>query len=195
MTSIAAASRRTPGRRQAAALLCILLSGCSFFSRTKNNIYSIDLATGFLRQLSDIRPGPAPADSPKSAPQRAQLEKEQRDLFQSVRDLLRADSIAKADADLRRSLGLKPIYLMRGEQISDVTASADEYRRVNMLLLRNTSPVNFLDGCALSIPCHAEGEAPVGLMLAGRRMHDGALLSLGLAVERIVAPLLLGSRT
>ncbi len=60
-----------------------------------------------------------------------------------------------------------------------------------MLLLRNASIVNFLDGCALSIPCHAEGEAPVGLMLAGPRMGDAALLSMGLAVEQVVAP---GSR-
>ena len=35
----------------------------------------------------------------------------------------------------------------------------------NGLLLRNPSIVNLLDGCALTLPCHAEGELPVGLML------------------------------
>lgn len=83
---------------------------------------------------------------------------------------------------------LSPTVPIVAPKISDVANSADEFRRVNLLLLRNPSVVNFLDGCALSIPCHAEGEAPVGLMLSGPRMGDAALLSLGLAVEQIVAP-------
>jgi Asp-tRNA(Asn)/Glu-tRNA(Gln) amidotransferase A subunit family amidase len=83
---------------------------------------------------------------------------------------------------------LSPTVPIVAPKISDVANSADEFRRVNTLLLRNPSVVNFLDGCALSIPCHAEGEAPVGLMLAGPRLGDAALLSLGLAVEGLVAP-------
>ena len=39
-------------------------------------------------------------------------------------------------------------------------------------MLRNPSVINFLDGCALSVPCHAPGEAPVGLMIAGLAMQD-----------------------
>jgi aspartyl-tRNA(Asn)/glutamyl-tRNA(Gln) amidotransferase subunit A len=83
---------------------------------------------------------------------------------------------------------LSPTVPIVAPKISDVANSQDEFRRVNVLLLRNPSVVNFLDGCALSIPCHADGEAPVGLMLSGPRMGDAALLSLGLAVERLVAP-------
>ena len=83
---------------------------------------------------------------------------------------------------------LSPTVPIVAPKISDVTDSAHEYRRVNTLLLRNPSVVNFLDGCALSIPCHEEGEAPVGLMISGRRMGDAALLSLGLAAEELVAP-------
>jgi aspartyl-tRNA(Asn)/glutamyl-tRNA(Gln) amidotransferase subunit A len=83
---------------------------------------------------------------------------------------------------------LSPTLPIVATKIVDVAESADEYRRVNMLLLRNASVVNFLDGCALSIPCHADGEAPVGLMVAGPRMGDAALLSIGLAVEQVVAP-------
>lgn len=83
---------------------------------------------------------------------------------------------------------LFPTVPIVAPKISDVSSSRDEYRRVNVLLLRNTSITNFLDGCALSIPCHGEGEAPVGLMLAAPRMGDEALLSMGLAVERVVAP-------
>jgi aspartyl-tRNA(Asn)/glutamyl-tRNA(Gln) amidotransferase subunit A len=51
--------------------------------------------------------------------------------------------------------------------------------------LRNASVVNFLNRCALTIPCHDKGDAPVGLMLVGDRMADHKLLSLGLAVEKL----------
>jgi aspartyl-tRNA(Asn)/glutamyl-tRNA(Gln) amidotransferase subunit A len=63
---------------------------------------------------------------------------------------------------------------------------SDFYRRTNRLLLRNPSVVNFLDGCALTIPCHDPGEAPVGLMLVGRTLEDLKLLGLGIAIEKIV---------
>ena len=94
-----------------------------FFVRS-NNVYSIDLSGGFLRQLTDIRPGPAPVtDSAKAQGQRGRLEQQQRDLFESVRDRIRADSIARAERLQRDSLGLKPIYLQTGEQVSDYSIS------------------------------------------------------------------------
>jgi aspartyl-tRNA(Asn)/glutamyl-tRNA(Gln) amidotransferase subunit A len=61
-----------------------------------------------------------------------------------------------------------------------------EFRRVNALLLRNPSVVNFLDRCALTIPCHHPGEAPVGLMLIGRHGQDRMLLAIGAAIERVL---------
>ena len=61
------------------------------------------------------------------------------------------------------------------------------YTRANGLMLRNPSFINFLDGCALSLPCHEPGNAPVGLMLAAPAGHDARLLSLGLAVEQALA--------
>jgi aspartyl-tRNA(Asn)/glutamyl-tRNA(Gln) amidotransferase subunit A len=59
----------------------------------------------------------------------------------------------------------------------------DAYYRTNALILRNPTFINFLDGCALSLPCHAPGTAPVGLMLAAAGGHDRDLLALGMAVE------------
>lgn len=53
----------------------------------------------------------------------------------------------------------------------------------NGLLLRNTSVVNMLDGCALNIPCHLPGEPPMGLMLWHGAERDDALLALGLLAE------------
>lgn len=62
-----------------------------------------------------------------------------------------------------------------------------EYNRINMMLLRNTSVGNFLDRCSISIPCQAEGEAPVGLMLTGAHMGDAHLLAVAQAVEAALA--------
>jgi aspartyl-tRNA(Asn)/glutamyl-tRNA(Gln) amidotransferase subunit A len=59
----------------------------------------------------------------------------------------------------------------------------DAYYRANALILRNPTFINFLDGCALSLPCHAPDTAPVGLMLAAAGGRDRALLALGMAVE------------
>jgi aspartyl-tRNA(Asn)/glutamyl-tRNA(Gln) amidotransferase subunit A len=57
----------------------------------------------------------------------------------------------------------------------------------NRLLLRNTFVGNFLDGCSFSLPCHAPGELPVGLMLTAPGGHDAALAGVALAVEACLA--------
>ena len=74
--------------------------------------------------------------------------------------------------------------------IADVAPGAprdDEFFRVNALLLRNTSVVNMLDGCALSLPCHAPGSLPVGLMLWQGPLQDDTVLDASLAVEAALA--------
>jgi aspartyl-tRNA(Asn)/glutamyl-tRNA(Gln) amidotransferase subunit A len=63
----------------------------------------------------------------------------------------------------------------------------EEFRRVNCLLLRNPSIANFLDGCAVSLPCHEPGQAPVGLMLIGPTNADSSLLRAAQAVESAIA--------
>ena len=66
--------------------------------------------------------------------------------------------------------------------------SDDAYLRTNQLVLRNTSVVNFLDRCAISIPCHEDGTAPVGLMLMGAHGSDRRLLGVAATVEGRVSP-------
>jgi aspartyl-tRNA(Asn)/glutamyl-tRNA(Gln) amidotransferase subunit A len=58
-----------------------------------------------------------------------------------------------------------------------------DYNRINMLILRNTALGNFLDRCAISVPCHQPGDAPVGLMLMGETMGDARLFRIAAAVE------------
>lgn len=63
-----------------------------------------------------------------------------------------------------------------------------EYARVNFKMLRNPSLINFLDGCAISLPMHEAGTAPTGLMLAAPHDGDRALLALSGAIEPVVGP-------
>jgi aspartyl-tRNA(Asn)/glutamyl-tRNA(Gln) amidotransferase subunit A len=67
--------------------------------------------------------------------------------------------------------------------MEQVEQSAENFRRVNGNMLRNTNLINFLDGCALTLPIHAAREAPVGLMVVGFSGEDERVLSAGLAIE------------
>ena len=62
-----------------------------------------------------------------------------------------------------------------------------EYYRLNALLLRNPSIGNFLDRCAISLPCNRPGEAPVGLMLMGETGGDATLFAVAAAIEAALA--------
>jgi aspartyl-tRNA(Asn)/glutamyl-tRNA(Gln) amidotransferase subunit A len=72
-------------------------------------------------------------------------------------------------------------------KFADLTQSDEAYFGANGLILRNPTLINFLDGCAISLPCHRAGEAPVGLSLAGLGGQDRRLLSVALAVEQLLA--------
>jgi len=66
--------------------------------------------------------------------------------------------------------------------------SEEQFRTVNLLMLRNPTIVNVLDRCAISIPCHRHGDAPVGLMLVGEHGADRRLFAIAAAVEHIISP-------
>jgi aspartyl-tRNA(Asn)/glutamyl-tRNA(Gln) amidotransferase subunit A len=72
-----------------------------------------------------------------------------------------------------------PIVAPRIVDLDDERA----YNSINMLILRNTALGNFFDRCAISVPCHRKGDAPVGLMLMGETMGDGRLFTIAAAVE------------
>jgi aspartyl-tRNA(Asn)/glutamyl-tRNA(Gln) amidotransferase subunit A len=65
-------------------------------------------------------------------------------------------------------------------------ADTDTATRTTLFLLRNPSLANFLDRCAISLPCHRAGEAPVGLMLLGEHGADRRLLALAQSVAAVV---------
>jgi aspartyl-tRNA(Asn)/glutamyl-tRNA(Gln) amidotransferase subunit A len=68
--------------------------------------------------------------------------------------------------------------------IAEVDASDEDYFRWNMRILRNNGLINFLDGCAASVPCHEPGAAPVGLMVCGLAGTDRHTLAVAAAIER-----------
>jgi amidase/aspartyl-tRNA(Asn)/glutamyl-tRNA(Gln) amidotransferase subunit A len=78
---------------------------------------------------------------------------------------------------------LSPTVPFVAPPIAPLLASDDAFFAANALILRNPSIVNLLDGCALSLPCHTEGELPVGLMVWSSAMRDDAVLDASLAIE------------
>jgi len=100
----------------------------------------------------------------------------------------RRDWIARVEAALAPfDAVLSPTVPITAPPIASVAPGAErdeEFFRVNALLLRNPSIVNMLDGCAISLPCHAPGELPVGLMLWHAALHDDAILAVALQTER-----------
>lgn len=71
--------------------------------------------------------------------------------------------------------------------IAQADASDDDYFRWNGRILRNNGLINFLDGCAASLPCHAPGTAPVGLMVCGTAGTDRHTLAAAAAIERALS--------
>jgi len=65
----------------------------------------------------------------------------------------------------------------------DALRDEGEYARINLLMLRNPSVVNFLDGCAISIPMHNPDEPPLGLTVAGLDGQDAGVLRAAAWIE------------
>lgn len=81
---------------------------------------------------------------------------------------------------------IMPTVPIVAPKIADLQASDDAYYAANGLILRNPTMINFLDGCAISLPCHGQGNAPVGLSLAAAGGNDHRLLSIALAAEAVL---------
>ena len=82
---------------------------------------------------------------------------------------------------------LSPTVPMVAPPVAPLLTDDEAFFATNARLLRNPSVVNFLDGCALSLPCQAPGQLPVGLMVWAGAMADDRVLSASLAVEAMLA--------
>ena len=69
--------------------------------------------------------------------------------------------------------------------IADLADDKD-FTRENLRSLRNCTLINMIDGCAISLPAHREGEVPVGLMLAAAGGSDRRLFELAAGMEAAI---------
>jgi aspartyl-tRNA(Asn)/glutamyl-tRNA(Gln) amidotransferase subunit A len=100
-------------------------------------------------------------------------------------DLLQARARLTASANERLAefdAFLMPTVPVIAPRLDDLQNDV-HYYRTNALVLRNSLLVNFLDGCAISVPMHEPGQAPTGLTLAGCHDTDRHLLRCAAAVE------------
>jgi amidase/aspartyl-tRNA(Asn)/glutamyl-tRNA(Gln) amidotransferase subunit A len=81
---------------------------------------------------------------------------------------------------------LSPSVPIVAPAVAPLVASDEAFFAANGLLLRNTSMVNLLDGCALSLPCQRDGEFPVGLMVWRDALADDIVLNVSLAIESVL---------
>lgn len=96
----------------------------------------------------------------------------------------RHDWIRRVETRLRGfDAALSPTVPMVAPEMAPLLGDDQAFFDVNGKLLRNTSPMNFLDGCALSLPCHESGALPVGLMVWAPAMHDDLVLEASLLIE------------
>jgi aspartyl-tRNA(Asn)/glutamyl-tRNA(Gln) amidotransferase subunit A len=70
-------------------------------------------------------------------------------------------------------------------RIADL-ADDKAFTHANLLALRNCSLINAIDGCAISLPAHREGEVPVGLMLAATGGADRRIFELAAGMEGVI---------
>lgn len=82
---------------------------------------------------------------------------------------------------------LCPTVPMVAPMIEPLRHDDEAFFKVNRLLLRNPSAINYMDGCSWSLPCHAAGELPVGLMVSGLSGQDAQLAGVALALENLMS--------
>jgi aspartyl-tRNA(Asn)/glutamyl-tRNA(Gln) amidotransferase subunit A len=96
----------------------------------------------------------------------------------------RRDWIARMQAELADVDAIVcPTVPLVAPPTAPLASDHEAFFRVNGRLLRNTLVANFLDGCAVTLPCQPPGHLPVGLMLTAPGGQDAALLAVALAAE------------
>ncbi len=99
----------------------------------------------------------------------------------------RADWILRTEAALEGfDAFIAPTVPLVAPLLEPLLVDDAAFFAVNGQLLRNTFVVNYLDGCSFSLPCHASGELPVGLMISSTRGRDAELAAVALAIEAVL---------
>ncbi len=103
------------------------------------------------------------------------------DLLEARKSLIARATVRLAPYDAL----VMPTSAITPPRIADL-ADDKAFAKANLLSLRNCTLINMIDGCAISLPCHREGEVPVGLMLAGSGGSDRRIFELASAMEAAI---------
>jgi aspartyl-tRNA(Asn)/glutamyl-tRNA(Gln) amidotransferase subunit A len=103
------------------------------------------------------------------------------DLVQARRSLIARVNVRLAPYDAL----VLPTTANTPPRIADL-ADDKAFATANIRSLRNCALINLIDGCAISLPAHREGEVPVGLMLAAPGGADRRIFELAVALEPLI---------
>jgi aspartyl-tRNA(Asn)/glutamyl-tRNA(Gln) amidotransferase subunit A len=96
-----------------------------------------------------------------------------------IKDLARSANLRMAGIDVLAT----PTVALTPPVLADI-ATPDAYAKANLATLRNTFPANFLNLCAITLPCGRDAAGmPVGLQLMAGAGQEEALLAVAIAVE------------
>jgi len=113
-----------------------ILDGKRLAFTRANNLYLLSLESGFVEQMTDIRPGAAPpGDDKKGTDSQEFIKKEEEALLEIVRK--RAEKKKEDEAKKKLDNPRKPFYLGTKLQISALTLSTDEKHVI--VFLRETA--------------------------------------------------------
>src|SRR5450830_29286 len=104
-------------------------------------------------------------------------------------DLLAARRRMMAQAKRRLSVfdaWLMPTVPVVAPLVQPLQDSDETFFATTGLVLRNPSVINFLDGCALNLPCPSAPGLPVGISICGQHGDDARILAIGRAVEAVL---------
>jgi aspartyl-tRNA(Asn)/glutamyl-tRNA(Gln) amidotransferase subunit A len=104
--------------------------------------------------------------------------------------IARGEAISAADyidmLNARKSMIARAVVMptcaIMPPRIDDL-ADDKAFTKANLLSLRNCTLINMMDGCSISLPCHRDGEAPVGFMMSGTGGSDRRIFELAAGVE------------
>jgi acetyl esterase/lipase len=97
-------------------------SGAEVFFRRGGNLYALRLADGSVRQLTDIRDGPAPEEDEDAEGHKLFLEEQQRELFEHVRVQEEREDRRDAERERREAKRPEPLYLAARERVQGLVA-------------------------------------------------------------------------
>ncbi len=151
MVSLPAGTVRRLTRTAASEQVALLSADESrLFFTSGGNLHALTLADGYVEQLTDIRTGTEPDSARRATGQRAALERDQRDLFQVIRDRAMEDSLRRERAERREARALPTTWLGRDWRLRSATIAPTGTHALVLATLaaqppaRNTIVPNFV---------------------------------------------------